>query len=107
MKSENEFINLRLYSLDQALGIIDCLFDNGYSYRNYSQEKSIREKVRQDITNVFGVKDRAEKMKFYVVFYIEIDNEIKDFVITTKNIDIVDARGDKIKKIINELLGTK
>lgn len=103
MKQCNEYINLRLHTLDQALGIIDCLFDNGYRYRNYSEEETIRETVKFDIKKMFGVKSKAEKLKYYVVFYVEIDNEIKDFVITTKNVDIVDMRADKIKKIKNEL----
>lgn len=97
MRQENEFINLRLYSLDQALNVMECLFDNGYSYKNYSEEKAIREKVKMEITSLFGVKDRAEKMKYYVIYTIEIDNEIKDFVIATKTVDIIDARSEKIK----------
>ncbi len=101
MKSENEYINLRLHSLSQALGIIDCLFDNGYSYRNYSEENTIRDIVRKDITRAF--KSNSKSKKWYVVYFIEIDNELRDFVITTKNVDIIDVRKDKIKKIKNGL----
>ena len=105
MKPSNEYINLRLYSLNQALGIIDCLFDNQYTYRNYSQEETIRETVRKDIKKTFTNKPTNKKR--FLVFYIEIDNDIKDFVIITKNIDIIDIRMDKIKKIKNELPKTK
>ena len=102
MKASNEFITLRLYSLDQALGIIDCLFDNGYKYRNYSEENSIRDIIRKDITRTF--KSKPSSKKWFEIFNIEIDNEIKDFIIIVKIIDIVDARIEKIKKIKNELL---
>lgn len=97
MKAINEFITLRLYSKEQALGIIDCLFDNGYSYRFYSEEKTVRERVKKDITKSFTNKQISKKT--FLIFYLEIDNEIRDFVITTKNVDIIDIRKDKIKKI--------
>lgn len=101
MKEINEFINLRLHSLNQALGVIDCLFDNGYSYRNYSEEKSIRDTVRKDIDRMF--KGKSNSKKWYQIYFVEIDNEIKDFVICIKNIDIIEDRKDKIKKIQKEL----
>ena len=101
MKAINEFINLRLYSLDQALGMIDCLFDNGYSYRNYSEESSVRATVKKDITMSFTGKPISKK--WYEVYFVEIDNEIRDFVIYTKSINIIDARRDKIKRIQKEL----
>ncbi len=97
MKASNEFINLRLYSLGQAINMIDCLFDNGYRYKNYSQEDTIRDTVKKDINRMFTGKPVAEK--WYYVFYVEIDNEMKDFVVVTKNITIIDARADKIKQI--------
>jgi len=105
MKEINEFINLRLHSLNQALTVIDCLFDNGYSYRNYSEEKSIRDTVRKDINRMF--KGKPNSKKWYQIYFVEIDNEIKDFVICTKNIDIVDVRKDKLKKIKNGLQKTE
>jgi hypothetical protein len=97
MKEYNEYINLRLYSLDQALGIIDCLFDNNYTYRNYSEEETIRERVKKDIIKSFTGKPISKK--WYTIFYIEMDNEIRDFVITTKVVDIIDIRTDKIIKL--------
>lgn len=97
MKEYNEYINLRLYSLDQALGIIDCLLDNGYSYRNYSEEGTVRETVKKDITRSF--KGKLPSKKWFLIYYVEIDNEVRDFVITTKTVNIVDVRLDKIKRI--------
>ena len=101
MKADNEFITLRLHSVEQALSMVDCLFDNGYNYIHYNNEKSIKKTIKKDITTSFTNKPNSKK--WFLTYYIEIDNEIKEFLIISKTIDIIDMRKEKIQTIKNKL----
>lgn len=100
MKKSNEFITLRLYSVEQALGLVNCLFDNGYLYRN--NVTLTYDILQKDIIKIFNYK--SKKKDCYDIYLIEIDNEIKEYGIICKSVDILDARKYKISAIKNKIL---
>ena len=89
MKTENEYINLRLHSSEQSIGIMDCLYDNGYRSRNLEDSDGFHE----DIIKVFNKKHIRD------AYFIEIDNEIREYSIYHKKLTLLDIRKDKIKQI--------
>jgi hypothetical protein len=89
MKASNEFIILRLYSSEQANNIMDCLYDNGYRSRNLEDSDGFHE----DIIKIFNKKHIKD------AYFIEIDNEIREYSIFHKKLTFLDIRKDKIKKI--------
>lgn len=93
MKSINEFITLKLYSGEQAITMMDCLYDNGYRSRNLEDSDGYRE----DLIKVFNKKHIRDG------YFIEIDNEIKEYSIFHKELSFLDIRKDKIKKINKDL----
>ena len=98
MKELNEHIDLKLYSMDQSLGIINCLFDNGYSYYN---ERNTIETLKKDIIDAFT--SESTNKNWFLIYFVRIDYLTKEFIIYTKTINIINIRKDKIKQIQKKL----
>jgi hypothetical protein len=96
MKQSNEYIKLRLYTIEEAIGILDCLFNNGYT----CIENIDIEIIKKNMINAFN---QPNGNKYHYVYFIEIDNEIREYKVHSKILDKLGIRSEKLKKIMNNL----
>ena len=96
MKQSNEYIRLRLYTIEESLGILDCLFNNGYTHEDNGDVESIK----KDMINAFN---QPNSNKYHHIYFIEIDNEIREYKVYSKILDKLGIRSEKLKKIMNNL----
>lgn len=84
---------LKLHNLKDTLGLLDTLNDNGYTYF-YGEAYDV---VRNDVLTMFD-KEWGPKGT-YVMYWVEINPELKTFGLHSKFVDIIYLRGEKLRQM--------
>lgn len=87
---------LRLYDVDNTLGLINMLYDNNYKYEYH--HGLLLDDIRIEIVNLFKFYPKYDSGGV-CIYYIEINEENKTFGLVSKWADKKYLRAEKLKQL--------
>jgi len=86
-------IELRLYDLDDTIGLLETLYKNDYVSSDFQDYESIK----KDVIRQVGTKQTSKK--YYILYFIKINPVNETFSVFTKCADINYLRSEKLKQL--------